>query len=704
MKKNKLLFLLFQLIFFSAFSREGLWVPQLLKELNETEMRSMGMQLSAEDLYSINHSSLKDAILQFGSGCTGEVVSAKGLFITNYHCGFFQIQSLSSIENNYIENGFWAMSSDNELPVPGLTVTFIREIRDVSEEMNATLSLVVNEDQRNTLIKSISDSLEKKYSVTGLKANIKSFYAGNKFYLFLTETFRDIRLAGAPPRSIGKFGGEKDNWIWPRHNADFGIFRIYAGKNNKPADYSKENLPYTTTTFLPINISGVKEGDFVFSFGFPGKTNEYATASALDLVVNQSNPNKIRIRDLRLSAWKEEMMKSDTVYLKYTAKYNTLENYFKKWKGELLGFNKFDIISKKRLMEESFSSEKSRNLIQQYDDTNRVFRKWSYLSDYYTEALNAIELVSYAGKYKELINLCANPKTEKQLIHAEGLKLEKSISGFYRNLDVDLDKKMCTVMMTLADSALPTEFKPEQLKVGEKSFASFADNLYSSTVFKSQKELLHLLENLTKAAAKIKKDKAYQFAIGIHNQQKKIDANVNRLNKELARIQRLYIAELMVLKPKLVSYPDANSTLRLSYGKVLRMMPRDGLEYKFYTTATGLLEKNSTGEQEYKLPESFISLLKAKDFGRYSKNGELNVAFISSIHTTNGNSGSPVLNAKGELVGVNFDRVWEGVVSDYYYDETLSRNVSLDIRYLLFVVEKYGKAKSLLDEMTIIEN
>ncbi len=702
MNKKKLLFFLFQLIFFPALAGEGMWMPQLLKELNETEMRSMGMQLSAEDLYSINHSSLKDAILQFGGGCTGEVVSAKGLFITNYHCGFFQIQALSSIENNYIENGFWATSSENELPVPGLTVTFIREIRDVSDEMNAALSIAVNEDQRITLIKSIADSLEKKYSVSGLKASIKSFYAGNKFYLFLTETFRDIRLAGAPPRSIGKFGGEKDNWMWPRHSADFGIFRIYAGKNNKPADYSKENLPYTTTTFLPINISGVDKEDFVFSFGFPGKTNEYATASALDLVVNQSNPNKIRIRDLRLSVWKEDMMKSDTVHLKYTAKYNTLENYFKKWKGELLGFNKFDIITKRRLMEESFQSEKLRNLIQQYDDTNQVFRKWSYMSDYFTEALNAIELVSYAGKYRELINLNADPKTEKQLILAEGLKMEKSISGFYRNLDVGLDKKICVVMMTLADSALPNEFKPEQLK--EKSFTSFADKLYSSTVFKSQKEIVHLLENPTKAAAKIKKDRVYQFAIGIDNQQKKIDATINRLSKELARIQRLYIAELMVLKPKLVSYPDANSTLRLSYGKVMRMMPRDGLEYKFYTTANGLLEKNSTGEHEYKLPESFISLLKTKDFGRYSKNGELNVAFISSIHTTNGNSGSPVLNSKGELVGVNFDRVWEGVVSDYYYDETFSRNVSLDIRYLLFVVEKYGNAKSLLDEMTIIEN
>ena len=710
---NHLILVFFLILFIEVPAREGMWMPQLLKELNESDMKSMGMEINAEDIYSINHASLKDAIVQFGAGCTGELISAKGLLITNHHCGLSQIQSLSVIDKNFLKDGFWASNREEEIPCPGLKCTFIREIIDVTSDVLAGISDTLNEEVRAQLIKSKTDSLEKSVNIK-LNGVVRQFYQGNKFYLFIAEVYNDVRFVGAPPISIGKFGGDTDNWMWPRHTGDFSLFRIYADKDNNPSVYSKENIPYTPKQFLTINIGGIKENDFAFVYGFPGRTNEYIPSSALEVIANQTNPNRIAIRQVRLDIMKEAMNSNDTTQLQYAARYSTLENYYKKWEGELLGFKRFDLINEKKIREKEFNEKlknfpellKDSSLISQYNSFSDKAKPLNFANDYFTEALSAIEIVNASARFKTLVNLYEeNTNTEKK-INDELLKLKKDFKEFYRNYNSSLDFKICKAVLSLSYSNLERQYIPEKIFIeGQRkdNFKKYCENIFENSLIADSTRLMKFLDSFKRNdVKKILKDPAYILSLSIAENQTKLQTNLRKLNSHISQLQRNYMRDLLTMNQTGKLYPDANSSLRVSYGKVESVAVNDGMSFNYFTTAEGILDKSKTNSIEYKIPQKLSELIKNRDYGRYGSGGILPVAFLSSVHTTNGNSGSPTLNSKGELIGVNYDRIWEGVVSDYYYDEKHGRNISLDIRYALFIIEKFGNAGWLLNEMKIV--
>ena len=698
-----------------VFGREGMWMPQLLKELNEKEMKSMGMKLSAEDIFSINHSSLKDAIVQFGGGCTGEIVSAKGLLITNHHCGFSQIQSLSTIEKNYLKDGFWANDFEDEIPCPGLTVTFIREISDVTEIILKDIDDTLNEESRVALIRSRSDSIEKSIPISR-KGIVRAFYYGNKYYFFNTEVFTDIRFVGAPPQDIGKFGGETDNWMWPRHTGDFSLFRIYADKDNLPAVFSPENVPYKPLQSLKLSIKGVKENDFVFVFGFPGRTSEYLLSPGLDLIENQTNPNRIAIRENRLDVLREEMAKNDTVKLQYAAKFSTLENAYKKWKGEEICFNRFDVLNKKREEEKQVIEKFKKNsqlisdttIVDEYRLINRKTKELNYANDFYADAFSGIEFLSVWNSFKPLVKLYNDKSSSDSAIKVEADRLLKGMRWFYKSSSVAVDKKVCQSIFTLANTKLDRKFLPQKFNEAGRSqdhLTEFINKLYKNSIVVDSSKTIDLLAKLRKKdITKFIKDPFYQLNNDFSVIFSGITPQLTSLNRELNVVQRRWMHDLLKLDTKNKLFPDANSTLRISYGKIERMKPYDGVLYDYFSTASGILEKYMIDPLNYPVSSRLEALIRTKDFGAYGKNGVLTVNFIASTHTTGGNSGSPCINAKGELIGVNFDRVWEGVSSDYYYVDDYSRNVCVDIRYILFIIDKFGNAERLIKEMNIVKN
>ncbi len=693
--------------------REGMWMPQLLKELNENDMKSLGMQISAEDIYSINQSSLKDAVLQFGGGCTGELISGNGLLVTNHHCGFSQIQSLSTIEKNYLADGYWSKSFEEEIPCPGLTVTFIREITEVTSAVLTGVSDTMNDDSRTALIKLRTDSIEK--SVTGtLKGSVRQFYYGNKYYLFKLEVFSDIRFVGAPPKSLGKFGGETDNWMWPRHTCDFSMFRIYADKDNMPSPYSKDNRPYQPRRFLTINVGGVKENDFIFVYGFPGRTNKYLPSSGLDVIASQTNPNRVAIRKVRLDVMREEIDKDEKVRLQYSPRFYTLENPYKKWQGEILGFNRFDPISIKKSDEEKFISDLKKHpemiedtsILNEYERISNSGKSLNFVNDYYIEAFPGIELTTTSGRFKKLVELCSYKEPDDNLIEEELKKVKNDFTGFYKNYNSTLDKKICAAVLALTFSKLPKQFIPGKISqegYKQSNFVNYSEWLFKNSLVADSARTMKFISSFKKSdVKKILDDPAYKLNLKIADIQSRVQADLNKINKDLNRLQKKYMRDLLALDTSNKLYPEANSTLRVSYGRVEGTDPEDGIHYDYFATGNGIFIKSEMDVSDYKIPEEFSKLLKSHDFGRYGVNGELPVTFLASAHTTGGNSGSPVINAKGELVGINFDRMWEGVLSDYYYDEKLCRNICVDIRYVLFVIEKYGKANRLIDEMKIV--
>ena len=706
MKKS--IALLFALSFFlNAFSREGMWLPQLLKEFNETEMQQLGMKITAEDIYSVNNGSLKDAILQFGGGCTGELISSRGLLLTNHHCGFSNIQALSTIENNHLVNGFWAKSDSEEIPCPGLTVTFIKEIIDVTSIVGRVQE-GQSEEVRNATIKAISDSIIATYEKKNIKALVKSFYGGNEYFLFLTEVFRDIRLVGTPPVSVGKFGGETDNWLWPRHTGDFSMFRIYCDSTNKPADYSKTNVPYKAGKFLEINIEGVKEGDFTFIYGFPGKTNQYLTASSLDLIYSQTNPNKINIREERLNHWRSDMYSNDTIFLKYSSKFKTISNYSKKWRGENLGLKSFKVVEKKREYESMIISEsngKAKPIIDSIAIFNSRLKPLSHNQDYYVEALQGIEFAQLALKFQKLVTLSQNDTVGKEALNKELIRLKADYRGFHKNYSKPTDKKVCFAMLKLANSQLTKDYKPSFFSEFEndEEIQNYTDKIFEKSLLSDSSAVISYLDNFKKGKIKrLLKDEGYKFGKEISSIALNLSVQVAGLNVELNKLQRKYIALLRETDKNRKYYPDANSTLRVGYGNVNGMKAADAKYYAFNTTTDGILEKIDRDNPDFFFPVELEELIRKKDFGTYAINGSVPVGFISSNHTTGGNSGSPVLNAKGQLIGINFDRLWEGNMSDYYFDENTCRNIAMDMHYFLFIVEKFGKATRLIEEMEIV--
>ena len=716
MKKYFLLLIISISPFVQAIAEEGMWLPQLLQTLNEKEMKRMGMKINASDIYSISKGSLKDAIVSFGGFCTAEVISDKGLLLTNHHCGFDAIQNHSSIQNNYIRDGFWAYNTGQELTNPDLFATFIIRIDDVTTAVLAGVNNNSTEKERQSIVDKNIAALRtsaKKESYQDIL--IRSFFESNKYFLFVTETYKDVRLVGAPPSSIGNFGKDTDNWMWPRHTGDFSMFRIYADKNNKPAAYSPDNVPYKPKRALNISLDGVKEGDFTMVFGFPGRTNEYLHSSAIEQIVNVSDPAKIAIRTKALGVIDGFMRKDEEIKIQYAAKYASISNAWKKWQGEILGLTKTNAVANRKEYESRFEkivlnrpeynlayASLLKKLKQAYAD----IEPYAYARDYYTEINSKIELLGFGNQLKALVNAYEN-NGEAGYAAAKPKIIEK-LESLYGEYNAKVDEKLFEVLMEMyvanqKDEYTATYFK-NLLKQNENNYAKTADGVYKNSKIYSAKNLQTLLTGSAKDVIDaIKNDVGYQLNLDMQQTyNSKIAENLNTMQTNINQLQRTYMQAQMDVFTKKAFYPDANSTLRVTYGNVKNYQPRDGVKYDLQTYMEGVMEKYKPGDYEFDLPKKLVDLYYKKDFGRWGVNGRQPVCFIAANHTTGGNSGSPALNADGNLVGLNFDRVWEGTMSDINYDPSICRNIMVDIRYVLFIVDKYAEAKNLIAEMKFV--
>ncbi|MFA8298687.1 MAG: S46 family peptidase [Hyphomicrobiales bacterium] len=721
MKRSLALFIAFLLVGnLSLKADEGMWLPNLLEKLNEKEMQDMGMRISAEDIYSINNSSLKDAIVRFGGGCTGEIVSDQGLLITNHHCGFGSIQKHSTVDHDYLTDGFWAMSKKEELANPGLIATFLVRMNDVTtqalEGVEAGMTQKERQDKINENIKTIKEEATKD---THYHAIVKPFYYGNQYYLFVTETFKDVRLVGAPPSNIGKFGGDTDNWMWPRHTGDFSIFRIYADKDNQPAEYSEDNVPYKPKHHIPISLKGIKEGDFTFVFGFPGRTKEYLPSYAVENIAVERNPIKINLRDKRLSIFKRYQEQDPAVRIQYASKAARVANYWKKMIGESKGIKRLHGVDKKKAFETEFvewvnskpeAKKEYGQLIPEFETYYTKMLPYEQAFDYFIEAGLGIEIVKNAGSWKSLIN-AAKKKADKKKLEKIANSLKGRVDSYFKDYYQPIDEEVFVSLLTEYKKGIDPRFKPEFFNLIDKKFKGnvkeYANYVFEKSIFNDKDEMIKILDN--PKASKIKKlakDPAYMMykqMINIYIGD--IQPSLVSYSNTLDSLQRVYVKAMMEMQPEKRFYPDANSTLRIAYGKVGGFKPKNGTEYRYYTTLEGIMEKENPDIYDYVVEDQLKKLYNKKDYGRYAdkEDGKIHVAFIADNHTTGGNSGSPVLDADGNLIGVNFDRCWESTMSDLMFDPNFCRNITLDIRYCLFVIDKFAGAKHIVDEMTIIE-
>ncbi len=685
--------LLFVTINVSA-QQGGMWIPSLLEGMNEQEMTDLGSKLTAKDIYDVNNSSLKDAIGHFNGGCTSEVISDKGLILTNHHCGFSQIQSHSSLENDYLKDGFWAMSLDQELPNEGLFVEFIVRIEDVTDQVLTGVTDAITEKEKQSIIDKNSNTLQTTVVKEAWQdTKVKSFYKGNQYFLFVTERFEDIRLVGAPPTSIGKFGSDTDNWVFPRHTGDFSMFRIYADANNHPAKYSKDNKPYTPKHFLPVSLDGVEEGDFTMVFGFPGRTDEYLPAVAIEHITKEFNPSNIAIREAALKVIDAKMKTSDDVRIKYASKQARIANAWKKWIGENLGIEKSNAVANRRAFETTFKKAlnekglegKYGNILPEFDKLYKDFSSVNIKRRNFIEVFlvtnELMQMTFRAYQMEEAI--VKNPSTGFEKAKAG---LTSRLEGIHKNYDVAVDKGVFNAVMPFYNKNIDA-------------------SIYEKTAFTNLESALALLEgDAQQVLKKLNKDAAYQYAkpmiVEFFNS---IDSEFQQKNEPITALQTEYMTALMEVLPEERYFPDANSTLRVTYGQVRGYAPRDAVYYNHVSYLDGVIEKYVPGDYEFDVPQKLRDLYYTKDYGQYADtNGKVPVCFLGTNHTTGGNSGSPAIDAYGNLVGLNFDRVWEGTMSDMNYDPEICRNIMVDLRYVLFIVDKYAGATHLIDEMKLV--
>ncbi len=685
---------------------EGMWVPIFLEKLNADEMKAMGMRITTDDIYHFEKASLKDAVVIFGGGCTGEMISSKGLLLTNHHCGYGQIQSHSSVENDLLTKGFWAKDASEELKNPGLTATFIRLMEDVTD------AVLDGEATTAENIKAVKEQYETQYE--GWTFEIKPFFYGNQYIIIGKEIFKDVRLVGAPPSAIGKYGSDTDNWMWPRHTGDFAMFRVYAGADNSPADYSEDNVPYQPKKHLTINAGGVNEGDFAMVFGFPGSTQQYLPAREVEYITEVYNPERIEVRDVLLSNLDQRMRASDEVRIKYAAKYARIANAWKKWRGENIGIRESKGVQRKKDLEFEFRrrllSNPELNSTYGYviDSLNHYYASlvpYARVRNYYIEV--GIQGVEALRTIREII--IATRTFESGEIDEEAFMMQigKRIASLKKDYAAEADQEALATIMPLYIKRLG-ELTPQRIVDIDRSnngdWAAIAEKGFNDKFFQN-----HLMDFDESGKAKkfikaLKKSVLFDIAEALMDNYTDIVApNFARLQNAINKHQKTYMAGLMVVFPEKRFYPDANFPLRVSYGKVEGFAPVDAVEYHWQTTDTGILEKYIPGDYEFDLPEDFLALLENEEFGRYAnESGRLPVCFISSNHTTGGNSGSPALDADGYLIGLNFDRAWEGTMSDLNYDIERCRNIMVDARYILWVVETLGGVGYLIDEMDVV--
>ena len=695
MKKIVLLILaLFCLKGVPTLADEGMWVPALIQSRIK-DMKAKGFKLTAEDIYSINRSSLKDAVLLFGSGCTGEMISDEGLFLTNHHCGYYFIGSHSSVEHDYLTNGFWAMNRSEELPNPGLTVSFLIRMEDVTDRALKGVGDEMSQAERDSLVKAnAADVIAKATAGTHYEAAVEPFYYGNQYFLFVYEKFRDIRLVAAPPSAIGKFGGDTDNWMWPRHTGDFSMFRIYADKNNNPADYSKDNVPYHPRRSFTISTAGLKEGDFTMVYGNPGRTMQYVVSDAIDYAVNRGNPAKIKMRTMRLEIMNAEQAKDPATRIAYAAKNARVSNQWKKWQGESKGLARLGTLDKKRAFEAQFTAWAAdkplyRDVLPKLRALYAELAPYAFARDYYQEAYQAIEMTQFAQN------------AAKGIFKPDA---GKAGDGFFKNYSQTIDRLSTQAVLGEYVKNVPAEWTPAYfLEAVQKAGGvdRYVDELFEQSNFSTieKYKALASADSATKAAA-LQNDPALLLAEAFNTfYNTKVDGAYKRLNTEINTLYRLYMKGLMEMQPDRTFFPDANLTLRVAYGTVEGYSPADAIYYEPFSTIDGIMEKDNPDIYDYNIPQRLRDLYKTKEYGRWNVDGSVPVCFLATNHTTGGNSGSPVLNGRGQLVGINFDRTWESTMSDYEFDVVKCRNIIVDIRYVLFVIDRIGNAGYLLDEM-----
>ena len=707
----KFLRLLLLFVFIQTQAQQGgMWIPSLLKGMNESEMKKLGMKITADDIYSVNHSSLKDAVPQFDGGCTAEVISEKGLILTNHHCGFDAIQNHSSVEHDYLTNGFWAYSMEEELPNKDMDVSFVVRIEDVTSKVLEGTENIATESEKQKKIQENISALNKTLpKETWQENNIKSMFEGNQYLLFVTETYKDIRLVGAPPSSIGKFGSDTDNWVWPRHTGDFSLFRIYADENNHPAAYSNKNVPYKPKYFFPISIKGLKENDFTMVMGYPGRTQEYLPSFAVDQIVNTLNPAKIEIRDAALKVEDGFMRKDNAIKIQYASKYAGIANYWKKWIGETKGLKKSNAIKVKQNFEKEFQEKvikagKQKEygaILEEFEKNYSEIKDYALAKDLFTEiVLRNSELLLNCYKLYQLEQIL---KTKgEQSFNDRKTTLSNGIFDFFKDYNVEVDKNVFQQLITIYAKRMPKQFLPSSLQNIDE--VQLTNAIYSSTKLTKLLDFRNLLEGDSKTVLeKLNNDKAYQIAKSIiENHLQLVVPTYDKIAQKNNALQRNYMKAIIEFFPNQRIFPDANSTLRVTYGKIKGYKPNDAVIYEPFTYLDGVMEKYIPGDYEFDIPKKLIDLYTAKDYGIYSEKGKMPVAFIATNHTTGGNSGSPALDAKGNLIGLNFDRVWEGTMSDIYYSPEICRNIMVDIRYVLFIMDKFAGAKNLIKELKII--
>lgn len=702
----------------TAKAAEGMWIPALLKALNESDMKTMGMRLSAEDLYSINKSSLKDAIVHFGGGCTAEVVSSQGLILTNHHCGFSQIQSHSSVENDYLKNGFWAKTQSEELTNPGLTATFIARIEDVTDQV-----LTGTQDDGEGAAEIISRNIrqiesEVENGEPNHEAKIKPFFYGNQYFMIVTKTYRDVRLVGAPPSAVGKYGGDTDNWMWPRHTGDFSVFRVYAGPDNEPADISDINVPYEPAKHFPISLKGAQPGDFTLVYGFPGRTQQYLHSRAVKFVTQVQNPAAINMREKSLAIIDAKMAESARWRIAYAAVQARISNYYKKWIGENRGLDKLDAIRVKAEMEKEFAARIDRDpdLKKQYGDIQEKLLAHYDNGDKYLMARTMLIEFFYVGPQflrftNAFTNLVMYPdKMSEEEIQEEVDRLKTSVANYFKNYSPETDQKILAALYPEYIRHLAPDLHPEiHADLAAKydtDWDKYAADLFEDSYFTNQEKLTKWLDGYSaKKGKKLQSDPAFALMQSVLDAwRERSAANYAQFDGNLSVLMKDYVKAMMTVFPDKTYWPDANSTLRVTYGKVEGSEPRDGVEYTPFTTMDGVLAKYVPGDREFDLPEDYLQLARNRDYGQYAdKNGDLVVCFTASNHTTGGNSGSPVINGDGQLIGINFDRSWESTMSDIMFDPERCRNITVDIRYVLWVIDKYADARRLIDEMTLVK-
>ncbi|MEI3798435.1 Peptidase S46 [Chitinophaga ginsengisegetis] len=700
-----------------TYATEGMWLPQLLSGLNEKEMKGMGMKITAADIYNINKGSLKDAIVSFGGFCTAEVISEQGLLLTNHHCGYDAIQKHSSLQNNFLENGFWAKSAVEELPNPGLFATFIVRIDDVTKAALQDVTPGMSERERQSAIdKRLNEIRQNARRESWQETMIKPFYEGNQYFLFVTETYRDVRLVGAPPSSIGKFGSDTDNWVWPRHTGDFSMFRIYAGKDGRPAPYSKDNVPLKPKYALTISLKGVKQNDFTMVMGFPGRTTEYLPSEGVKQTVDVLDAAKVEMRDAALKIMDGYMRKDPQIKIQYAAKFAGTANYWKKWMGEMQGVKQTNGVGKKLQYEAAYRQQMEANPVwkQKYngvlDSLNGYYQQvqpYAQARDYYSELVKNVELFTVGDRLITFLNdVHERGEAQYETMRQQFLA---SMQGFYQNYNAKVDHDVAVSLIALYAKGVPAQFAGAEFtqiwQENNKDSRVLTDKLYAVSGLTSMDKLTAFVQQpYNTVVAQMWKDPATRLVMAMR---KGYVDNVSRpladLQSNINNLQRTYMqAQMDVMGNKKSFYPDANSTLRVTYGKVDGYNPRDAIHYDFYTYLDGVMEKYVPGDYEFDVPARLIELYKKKDYGRYGVNGKMPVCFIASNHTTGGNSGSPALDAYGHLIGLNFDRTWEGTMSDINFDPSICRNIMVDIRYVLFIVDKYAGCTRLIDEMKLL--